>query len=40
MHMPTSVTPPVRFVREGDQFYKWPDRDTWAGKRIPKVEFG
>ena len=38
---PTRVTPPVRFIREGDQFVKWLDEDTfWAGKRIPMVEFG
>jgi hypothetical protein len=41
LYAPTSATPPVRFVREGDQFAKWLDEDTfWAGKRIPKMEFG
>ena len=41
LYAPTSATPPVRFVRECDQFDKWLDEDTfWAGKRIPKVEFG
>lgn len=40
LYAPTSATPPVRFVREGDQFDKWLNEDTfWAGKRIPKVEF-
>jgi hypothetical protein len=41
LYAPTSTTPPVRFVREEDQFSKWLDEDTfWAGKRIGKVEFG
>ena len=39
-HAPTRTTPPVRFVREEDQFAKWLNEDVfWAGKRIPKVEF-
>jgi len=41
LHAPTRTTPPVRFVREEDQFAKWLNEDAfWAGKRIPKVEFG
>ena len=41
LYAPTSANPPVRFVREGDQFDKWLDEDAfWAGKSIPKIEFG
>jgi len=41
LHAPIRTTPPVRFVREEDLFAKWLNEDAfWAGKRIPKVEFG
>jgi len=41
LHAPTCTTPPVWFIREEDQFAKWLNEDMfWAGKRIPKVEFG
>jgi hypothetical protein len=41
LYAPTRATPPVRFVREEDQFAKWLEEDVfWAGKRIPKLEFG
>ena len=41
LYAPTGATLPVRFVTEGDQFDKWFEEDSfWAGKRIPKVEFG
>src|SRR5258706_3386386 len=40
LYAPTSATPPIRFVREGDQFDKWLDEDTfWAGNRKPKENF-
>jgi len=41
LYAPTRATPPVRFVREEDQFANWLNEDAfWAGKSIPKVEFG
>jgi hypothetical protein len=41
LYAPTRATPPVRFVREEDQFAKWLDEEAfWAGKCIPKAEFG
>lgn len=41
LYAPTRATPPVRFVREEDQFANWLDEDAfWAGKSIPKAEFG
>jgi hypothetical protein len=41
LYAPTRATPPVRFVKEEDHFAKWLEDDAfWAGKTIPKVEFG
>lgn len=41
LYAPTRATPPVRFVREEDRFANWLDQDVfWAGKSIPKGEFG
>ena len=40
LYMPTSATPPMRFVTEGDQFDEWLDEDTFgAQKGIREVEF-
>lgn len=40
LDVPTNAILPVQFVREGDQFDKWLNEDTfWAGERIPVVEF-
>jgi len=41
LRAPTRATLLVRLIREEDQVAKWLDQDTfWAGKRIPKVDFG